>query len=138
MPQGKLKALGPMMARIGEEAVVAVGDIRDGLYLYVEVGDGWMSPNLYRDEGDAARWFDPSEELMDLIWNAWKSEDLGRRWCVMEYEVHGNEFDARFKFPDEIDVEDTETDRREIALRQRFGNKPIIYPSISEGFQELG
>jgi hypothetical protein len=46
----------------------------------------------------------------------------------MEYEVHGTKFDVRFKFPDEVDVETYDADRRRTALKNHFGDKPVIYP----------
>jgi hypothetical protein len=46
----------------------------------------------------------------------------------MEYEIKGTKFSAEFKFPHEVDVESFDEDRREIALKKRFGDKPVIYP----------
>jgi hypothetical protein len=137
MPQSNVKKLGSLMAGIGEAAATMIGNGEGGIYLYVEAGDGWLSVNPYRDDSDAVRWFDPTEELMDLIWEAWEAEDPDRRWCIMEYEIRGDKFDAQFRFPDEVDVESMDEDRREIALVKRYGDKPVIYPPIPEHFQQL-
>lgn len=66
------------------------------------------------------------------MWEQWKAEDPDKRWCVMEYEIRGDQFDAHFKFPHEVDVEDVEEDRREAALKRRYGDKSIVYPSWEE------
>ncbi len=124
----KFEKIGPMLGAIGEQAASDLGGNPDGIYIYAEVGDRWYSVNLFRDEGDVVRYYDAHNELDHLVWDAWKAEDPDKRWSVMEYEIRGDEFDARFKFPDEVDVENVEIDRREIALKQRYGNKTIVYP----------
>ena len=55
----------------------------------------------------------------------------------MEYEVLGTKFSAKFKFPVEVDVESFDVDRREEALKRRYGDKPIVYPPVPEHFMEL-
>lgn len=135
MATDKYDKLGPMLSRIGEEAGAIVGGNPDGLYLYVEVGDGWIEPNVYRDEGNAVRYFDPTLELCHLIATARETEnpeDPASRWSVMEYEVHGTKFDAHFKFPDQVNVEKYDKNRRENALKKHFGDKPVIYPPMPE------
>lgn len=130
MAEDKFDRLGPLLSAIGEEVAVDLGGNPDGAYLYVEVGDRWISVNLYKDEGDVVRSHDHGSELTEAIWKAWAAEssDPKMRWCVMEYEVHGTKFDVRLKFPDEIDVETYDADRRRTALKDHFGDKPVIYP----------
>jgi hypothetical protein len=117
-----------MLSEIGGLAAEDAGGDPDGLYLYVEVGDRWISSSLFKDNGDSVQYFDVSSELSDLIYEFWLAEDRDKRWAVMEYETKGTKFDARFKYPEEVDVEDLDEDRREIALKNRYGDKPIIYP----------
>lgn len=124
----KFEKLGPMLGAIGEQVAADLGGNPDGIYIYAEVGDRWYSVYVFREEGDVVRYYDSSSELGLLVWDEWKAEDPDKRWSVMEYQIRGNKFDASFKFPDEVDVEDVETDRREIALKRRYGDKPIIYP----------
>lgn len=129
MKEDKFDRLGPLLSRVGEEVAADLGGNPDGAYLYVEVGDRWISVNLFRDEGEVVRNYDHGTELTDAVWKAWEAEspDPKMRWCVMEFDVHGTKFDAKFKFPDEVDVE-TYDDRRGEALKMRFGDKPVIYP----------
>lgn len=137
MAEDKFENLGPMFSAIGAEAAAIVGGDPDGLYMYVEVGDRWIGPSVFRDEGELVRYYDPTSELTDLIMEAWEAEDSDKRWAIMEYEVRGTTFDVQFKFPDEVDVESFEVDRREEALQRRYGDKPVVYPPIPDHFMEL-
>ncbi|KEQ51647.1 hypothetical protein [Sphingobium chlorophenolicum] len=142
MAKNKLDMLGPLLNEIGQVVADVVGGDPNGIFLYVEVGDGWISPNLYKDEGEVVRDCEiTSPSLTDLIWEAWHLEPEGpnMRWSVMEYSVENGKFDVRFKYPGEVDVEayDHDDARREAALRTRYGDKPVIYPPPPKGAFEL-
>ena len=124
------------MGAIGEEATTIVGD-PEGLYIYVEIGNQWISASVFKEEDGIVRYFDPSSELSDVIWDAWEAEEEDKRWAVMEYEVQGTKFDVQFRYPEELDPNDYSSDRREAALKKRYGDKPVIYPPMPEHFQEL-
>lgn len=124
----KFEILGPLLSDIGEELAQIVGGDPDGVYLYIEAGEGWIGPSVFKDEANAVRYFDGSLELSELILELRNTEERGKRWAVMEYEVKGTKFDAQFKYPEEVDVEDFDEGRRETALKQRYGDKPVIYP----------
>jgi hypothetical protein len=128
LPEDKYDLLGPAYADIGGELAQIVGGDPDRTFLYVEVGDRWLEGGVFKDEGDSVRYYDPSQELSDLIWKAWNTEEPNKRWSVMGYEITGTKFNARFKFPDEVDVEIYDADRRRTALKNHFGDKPVIYP----------
>lgn len=137
MVEDRLDKFGPMLADIGGLAATLVGGDPDGLYLYVEVGDRWISTSVFKDEGTVVRYHNGSSELGDLIYDFWKAEAPNKRWVVMEYEVNGTKFDAQFRYPEEVDVESFDEDRREIALRKRYGHKPVIYPPLPPHLEEL-
>jgi hypothetical protein len=133
MTKDKYDLLGPIMSDIGQEAVHIVGGDRSGILLYAEIGDRWNSLSLFRDEGDVVRYFRMSERMDDLLWEAWyaESEEGGnKRWSVLEYDIHDGKFDASFRYPDQVDVEiyDHGDQRRQSAVRARFGDKPVVYP----------
>lgn len=135
MAEDKLDKLGPLMSEIGGEIAADLGGKPDGAYLYVEVGDRWISVNLYRDDGDAVRWYEHGPELTASLWKAWRVENSNpkMRWSVMQYEIHGTKFDVQFSYPDEVDVEVYDSDRRDNALKKHFGDKPVIYPPPPRG-----
>lgn len=124
----KYGLLGPILADVGGELSRIVGGDPDGAYLYAEAGPGWYGYAVFKDEGAGVRYFRGTSELGDLIWEAWNAEDSDKRWAVMEYEINGTKFDVKFQFPDEIDPNESEMDRRPRALKRRFGDKPVIYP----------
>ncbi|HUD90623.1 hypothetical protein [Sphingobium sp.] len=131
MAKDKWDILGPLMNEIGVELLHVVGGDPDGIFLYVEIGEGWISPNVFKDEGHQIRNLDDSELLSDLLWEAWyaESEEGGlKRWSIMEYEIKDGKFDVSFRYPDEVKVETISMERREAALRARFGEKPVVYP----------
>lgn len=67
-----------------------------------------------------------------------ESEESGiKRWSIMEYEIKDGKFDVSFKYPDEVHVETISMERREAALRARFGDKPVVYPPMPNTAFEL-
>ena len=137
---GKLDALGPALSEVGQEAVEIAGGDATALFLYVEAGEGWVGPSLFKDEGEIVRYLDPPRRspLDQMLIAARETEpDVSKRWSVMEYVIEDGKFEAKFKFPDEVDVEGDEDDieRRDVVLKRRYGDKPIVYPPILEGFE---
>ena len=128
MSEDKFDILSALLNEIGGEIAEIVGGDPAGTYLYAEAGEGWIGSSLFKDEGSAVRYYDTTDELDDLLLEFRKTEEPGKRWAVMEYEVKGTKFDAQFKYPEEVDVESFDDDRREIALKKRYGDKPVIYP----------
>lgn len=140
MAKDKLDILGPLFNDIGVELVDIVGGDTNSIFLYVEIGEGWISPNVFKDEGHKIRYLDDNEALADLLWEAWyaESEEGGiKRWSIMEYEIKDGKFDVSFKYPDEVNVETISMERRQAALRARFGDKPVIYPPMPSTAFEL-
>jgi hypothetical protein len=141
MAKDKFDILGPLMDEIGGELVNVVGGDPDDIFLYVEIGDRWISYSIFKDEGDLIRYYDTKDEILtELLWDAWyaESEEGGiKRWSIMEYDIKDGKFDATFKYPDEVDVEVIDDERRQTALRARFGDKPVVYPPPPKGAFEL-
>ena len=128
MSEDKFEILGALLNEIGGEIAEIVGGDPAGTYLYAEAGEGWIGSSLFKDEGSTVRYYDTTDDLDDLLLEFRKTEGPGKRWVVMEYEVVGTKFDAQFKYPEEVDVESFDDDRRDIALKKRYGDKPVIYP----------
>ena len=138
----KLDALGSLMNEIGSELTDLVGGDPNGVFLYVEIGDGWVSPSVFKDEGDVIRYYNPrSTSLSDMLWEAWyfEPDEPNMRWSVLEYAIKGKKFEVSMKYPEEVNVEvyDDDDVRRQSALRARFGDKPVVYPPPPAGAFEL-
>ena len=137
MQDDKLDKLGPILNEIGQELAEIAG-VRDGMYLYVEAGDGWTAPSVFKEDGSVIRYLDSDgTELPDLLDDAWNAEPEGKRWSVMEYVIENGRFAVSFKYPEEVNVDTMEHDHRQDALRRRYGNKPVVYPPMPEGGFEL-
>ena len=135
MTRDKYDKFRRLYADIGGEVAEIVDGDPDGTFLYAEAGEGWLGASVFKDEGRTFRYFDPSPALIDLLLQAWKTEIRGPRMrrSVMEYEITGTRFDVRFQYPDEVEVKSfADNDRRESALKRRYGEKPVIYPPIPE------
>lgn len=129
MPKDKLDPLALLLDEVGSVLADITDGDPEGVFLYVEVGEGWISPNLFKDEGELVRWLDANDDdLIGLLFEAWRLEPEDRRWSVMEYDIKGGKFAVTFKYPEEVDVESMDHDRREDALVARYGDKPVVYP----------
>jgi hypothetical protein len=138
MGKDRFDTFGPLLSDIGGALADLAGGDPDGVFLYVEIGKGWLQPSVYKEEREVVRSLDCSgAPLLDLIEQGWRAEPEDRRWSVMEYDVKGSEFAVAFKYPDEVDVESMDPDRRRDALTARYGDKPVIYPPPPEGAFEL-
>lgn len=122
---------------VGQCVAAIVGDEPDGAYLYVECNGRSCGAGVFHDKGESVAYFDPDEELIAALYQLWNVSDADKKWEVLEYEIAGDAFDARFGFADELDLEETIHDRRERALRARYGDKPVIYPPMDDDFHEL-
>jgi hypothetical protein len=129
MAEDIFEKLGPVLSTIGEQAAADLGGNPDGIYIYAEAAEGWYSSYVFRPEGDVLRFYSSSQELGHLIWDLWNMGEADRRWSVMEYEIRGDRFDVQFHYPEEIDVDDFDLDRRENILKKRFGDIPVIFPA---------
>lgn len=140
MPEDKLDLLGPIMNDIGHELAHIVGGDPDGIFLYAEIGDGWVRPSIFKDEGDLVRWYDPKDAyLSNILFKAWylEPEAPNMRWSVLEYAIVDKKFHVSMKYPEEVNVDKIDPERRRKALRARFGDKPVIYPPPPKGAFEL-
>lgn len=140
MGSDKLEKLGPLMNQIGQELAETVGGDPNGVFLYVEIGEGWVDISIFKDEGKIVRWYDSQRtNLADLLWEAWYLEPDGphMRWSVLEYEVRDRKFHVSLKYPEEVNVEIVDDERRETVLRARFGDKPVVYPPPPKSAFEL-
>lgn len=109
-----------------------VGGIADKILLYVEAGEGWIEPSLFRDEGNAIRYYNPGDfEFSNMLMEVWYIKEPERRWTTMHYTIDGGKFDAQFDFDDLKGSGEDSLDRRDRALRARFGDKPVVYPPPS-------
>ncbi|WP_375392990.1 hypothetical protein [uncultured Sphingomonas sp.] len=132
MPLDKFDLLGPALRAVGDETMRIVGGTPDGVLLYVEIGEGWVSPDIFKDEGSSVTYVDIGESrIWQLLIEAWCLEPEDKRWTTMNYTIDHGKFDAQFDFDDLEGSGEDSLDRRERVLRARFGDKPVVYPPPS-------
>jgi hypothetical protein len=112
------------------------GDAEDS-YLYAEATDGSVEGGIFQDKGREVIYHDPNTDLAKEILELWYLAEPGKEWGALHYDIKDGRFDARFEYPDAWDPEEFTPDRRERALKERFGDKPVIYPPPDEDFQDL-
>lgn len=59
---------------------------------------------------------------------AWDAEDGDERWAEMHYTVVDGRFKAKMIYPEQIDPQEDDLERRARIVREKFGDKPIDYP----------
>lgn len=124
----ELDSMAEFMNEIGVEIAATIGDDLDGTFLYVEAGEGWVAPSLFRDEGAIVRNYLPAHELDMLLMDEWHRLAPERRWSALQYEIHGTRFDVKLIYPDEFESwgEPEGFDHLTDILKKRYGAKPII------------
>lgn len=103
----------------------------DGTLLYARLDHNWVAPSIYKDRGNhlVYRWPDLNQ-LGGALLNLWNAQDADDRWAEIEYMVRDGRFTATYTYPDDIDPEEDESERRDRIVRRHFGDKPIEYPPL--------
>lgn len=131
----KFAKIGELYAELAAEITRLAGTEDQQILLYVEAGEMWSGISLYRNEPERVSYVDESVEdsnlLSDIILDIWYAEDPDKRWVEMQLDVDGKKFEARQFFSDQLNKRESYDDRRERAVRERFGDKPIYYSPLS-------
>lgn len=102
----------------------------DETLLYVEAASKMVDMSIFEDLGDHLLFRFPMPGLSDVLLELWEASDPNKRWTAMQCRIVDGQFTASFAHPEEIDPNERTMDRREHILRQRYGNKRIVYPPI--------
>jgi hypothetical protein len=119
---------GPIYEAIGSLIALLLDGDAEGAFMYAEAWDNCQEASIFKDIGNQIIYRGPSEELFNLIDEAWLAEEPDKRWQAMQYSISGGKFDVTFLYPDELDLENESSfERSERVLRDRFGDKPVDY-----------
>jgi hypothetical protein len=122
-----LVTIGELLARDTEYPI-------DGTLLHAEVGQGFVSPSIFKDRPEQIVYRDPDlRDLGDALLALWEAQEGEDRWEELEYVIRDGTFEAAFTYPDAIDRDEEPLDRRNRIVRRHFGEKPIVYPPIDLG-----
>lgn len=101
----------------------------DGTFLYVEAEWQMVGMALFKDLGDHLLYRDPMDDLAGALLELWESAPEDKRWATMQYRIEGDRFDAAFTY-EPLDPAVSTIDRQQAILRQRYGNKQVVYPPL--------
>lgn len=102
--------------------------------LYAQLDREYVAPSIYKNLGDQILYRSPDlNSLGSMLYDLWEAQDSDLRWAEIEYLIENGKFTAKFNYPDEMSEEDLyDFDRRELIVRQYFGDKPIVYPPMPD------
>lgn len=108
-----------------------LGSNLDGVFLYAEVVPGMIAAGVYRDLNSHVVCYLGSTELFLEIERFWEVSPEDKRWAAMFLTISGDQFDARFQYPDgDWDPEESYDTRLDRVIAAKYGNKRIEYPKI--------
>lgn len=114
----------------GMVKAVAEPYLRDA-FLYAEAEQGFVSTAVFKDVGELVQYCRDDHDLAMKVLDLWYSTDPAKKWGALLLSIEGETFDARFVYPDEWG-DDDDGERRQKVLFERYGDKPVRYPSIEE------
>jgi hypothetical protein len=123
----KLDRLGQLYSELGAALLEWFGPGEHHITLYAEAGDMWTGASIYRDEGNRIA-YTSELNVSDIILELWYAEPPDKRWKEMQFDLDGTKFHARNFYTDELNKRESYGTRRERAVKERFGDKPIYYP----------
>ena len=117
-----------ILARIGQALANMIDGDPNGAFAYVEVREMWMAPSAFHDEGNRVVYLRTNIEFDEAVEDLWYTKEAGLRWEAIRYEILDGQFFVEFDYPDQFVSDESCDDRRERALKARYGDKPIYYP----------
>ena len=119
--------LGPKYEEIGRLVAEDVRADPEGTYLYAEAGEGWVEVSIFKDLGESLIYREGSHDLCWALLDVWEAEEPDKRWSALHYVISDGKFEVSFDYWEAIDPEESSLDRRERAIRERFGDKAVDY-----------
>ncbi len=121
--------IGSMLDQVGRILARDTAYPLDGTFLYVEAEWQMVGMSIFKDLGDRLLYRDPMNELGEALLELWGAALPDKRCSTMQYRIMGDKFDASFTY-DLLDPKVSAIDRREVILRQLYGNKLVVYPPL--------
>ena len=126
-----------MINNVTETLLVEIGQLLrldaeyadENTLLYAQVDHNMTGEAIFKELGNQIlyRRRTPRRLLYALL-ELWNDQPDADRWSEMEYVVRDGRFEVTYTYPDEIDPQEDELDRRDRIVRKHFGVKPIVYP----------
>lgn len=99
------------------------------IFSYCMTDGGMVSIAVYSDEGDHILWHYMLDELSDPVCDAWHAEPEGKRWEYFELVINDADFTFDLTYPEEVDRDETWSERETRLLEKHLGRKPVDFGS---------
>ena len=130
MPRDETERL---LNKIGELLAEDTEYPLDGTLLYAKLDTNMVAPSIFKNRGNHVLYRRPDlDRLGDALLDLWEAEAPDKRWAEIEYVIRGDKFDVALNYSEEIDPEEDPFDRRKRVVARYFGDKPIVYPPMSD------
>lgn len=127
----KFDTLSSLYNELGVAALALLGPGNHQILIYAEAGEGWTGISVYHNESTRVVYLDDIDEIDDIMMDLWYAEETGKRWKEIQIDIDGTKFEARPFYADQLNKRESYDDRRERAVKERFGEKPIYYSPLS-------
>jgi hypothetical protein len=122
-----------LLSKIGQLLAEDIDYPLEGTLLHARVDRRMVGPSIFKDMGDHLVYRDPDlRRLGDCVLDLWEAFEPRKRWAQMEYVIRDGRFDVKFIYPHEVPKNEYWNDTREEMLKRHFGNKPVVYPPLSD------
>jgi hypothetical protein len=117
---------------IGQELLATVSDLQGKLLVYAEVQEGVIADSLFFERGNehVVTFKFLTDKLQDLIyslWEKWKSQPNESEWRAISYLLQDGNFTIDLTYPDQINSEEDQSERRPAINKKYFGDVKVDY-----------
>lgn len=125
------KTIEQLYQEIGKSALENTDSLSGKILVYAEVEDGAISADmLYVNRANVVRLkFCPGsmQVMIYALWERWKEEPGNVEWRVLCYVIEGGKFSIDLTYPDQLNEEETVSDRRPRVIKKYFGDAKVDY-----------
>lgn len=123
-----------LMRELGQHALSLAPDLAGKLLVYAEVESGAISAYLFWVSAPSAplrfRFCPkPMQSVIYSLWTEWQKHPPHHEWRTMSYIIENGKFKVDYVYPDQINEEESEVERRPRVVKQHFGDTKIDYSS---------
>jgi len=126
-----------LLNEIGQLIAESRAHARNDTLLHAEVAANFVAPSIFEDVGDHVQYRDADRRLTYALLDLWEVGESDKRWAEIEYVIRGSKFDAKFIYPEELDLDEDPLEHRGRVVERYFGKKLVSYPPPPAGAMEF-
>jgi hypothetical protein len=129
--------IGNILNTIGKHIANILEKKPRDVFVYLCAGDQWMEGAIFDNVENEVIYYRPDKEMVQTVMQLWEATATNKKWEMLHYDIKDGKFSVEYFYTDQLDPDEGSYERRERALEQRFGDKPIIYPPPDPGLWDL-